>query len=408
MGAKEAERMASILEKCRTWFMAHVYSLPTRITIRIARLLPLRNDILFESKPAFTDNTLGVYEELLRRGYNQKFRFVWVTTGAPVETDLPKNVKILNVNRSPLHKWIIGSWVAARARYILDCNEFVHKVNPKTVRIHLKHGLEMKDAHVYNQSIGDVDVICVPSAYWVQTTAQSYAKDPSVIKPLGFPRNEVLLTPKTHEQKTIIWMPTFRYTPYYADEFPETLRAYQKDLPFGLPLISKAEDLEELNRLFAQHDAILYIRLHPAQDVSAIRLDAFSNIRICDNAYLAAHHLSLYALLTETDALISDYSSIYFDYLLLDKPIALSVSDFDTYVKYNGLIADTPERFKDAYPSVFLNTFRDLEAFALDVFAGTDTARTQRDAARQRYMGQQTAHASADIVDYMEKNYNLR
>ena len=399
--------MASFISKCKTWFMTHVYSLPTRITIRIARLLPLRNDILFESRPPLTDNTFGVYQELLRRGYNKKYRFVWIT-GAPLDADLPENVTFLNVNRSRLHKWIVGSWTAARARFIIDCNEFVCKTNPKTTRIHLKHGLEMKDAHVYNQSIGDVDVIAVPSSYWIETTARSYAKDPSVILPLGFPRNEVLLQPKPHAQKTIIWMPTFRYTPFYATECPETLRAYRKDLPFGLPLIREKEDLETLNRLFAQHDAILYIRLHPAQDVSSIRLDAFSNIRICDNDYLQKNGLSLYALLTETDALISDYSSIYFDYLLLDKPIALSVSDFETYVKYNGLIENTPERFRAAYPAVFLQTFRDLQAFALDVFADNDTARTQREAAKQKYMGQQTDHASSMIVDYMEKNYNLR
>ena len=395
------------LSKIKEWFMVHVYSLPTRITEFIARLLPVRNDILFESKPPFTDNTDGVYRELLRRGYNKRYRFIWITD-SDFDGPLPENVSVLNVGRSRFHKWILGCWVAARARFILDSNQFVLKTNPKTVRIHLRHGLEMKDAHVYNRGIGDADVICVPSAYWIDIAAKSYAKDPSLIKPLGFPRNDVLLHPKAHAQKSIIWMPTFRYTPFYATEHPEILRAYQKDLPFGLPLIRTQEDFETLNRLFAQQDAVFYIRLHPAQDVSGIRLNDYSNIRICDNAYLQKVGVSLYELLTETDALISDYSSIYYDYLLLDKPIALALSDFDTYSKYNGLLAGTEEQFRQDYPAEFLETFGDLEQFIRRVLAGEDAARAQRDLARQKYMGQQTDHSSANIVDYMEKYYDLK
>jgi CDP-glycerol glycerophosphotransferase (TagB/SpsB family) len=39
----------------------------------------------------------------------------------------------------------------------------------------------------------------------------------------------------------------------------------------------------------------------------------------------------IYTILSETDLLITDYSSVYFDYLLLNKPIIFAPFDLDTY-----------------------------------------------------------------------------
>ena len=43
--------------------------------------------------------------------------------------------------------------------------------------------------------------------------------------------------------------------------------------------------------------------------------------------------LDIYPLLKHTDMMITDYSSIYFDYLLLDKPIIFYPYDFEQYTK---------------------------------------------------------------------------
>ena len=46
--------------------------------------------------------------------------------------------------------------------------------------------------------------------------------------------------------------------------------------------------------------------------------------------------LSVYALLRNADALITDYSSAYFDYMLLNRPIAFTVEDIEEYRKRSG------------------------------------------------------------------------
>ena len=50
-------------------------------------------------------------------------------------------------------------------------------------------------------------------------------------------------------------------------------------------------------------------------------------------------------MLGSSDALITDYSSVYFDYLLLDKPIGFTVDDMELYIKDRGFIFNNPEEY---------------------------------------------------------------
>lgn len=69
---------------------------------------------------------------------------------------------------------------------------------------------------------------------------------------------------------------------------------------------------------------VLILKIHPACSVSG--LNNYSNIILLDRA------LDIYPILPFTDCLITDYSSIYFDYLLTDKNIALFTFDYYEYL----------------------------------------------------------------------------
>lgn len=389
------------------WFAENIPLIPRKLTACIARLLPLRNTILLESKPPFTDNTVAVYEELLRRGYNKKYKLIWIAHSETDKTDLPENVSVLNLRRSYFTYNISGRWTIARAKYIIDCNGYVHKTNRRSTRIHLTHGLPIKSVPWYNQKVGAVELLCVSAEYWVKESAQNYLVPQQIVKPLGFPRNDILMHPVLHERKSLIWMPTYRVHGGMLASHVRESALYREKMPFGLPCVQSIADLQELNDLAASFDADLYIRLHPAQDVSGINLHDLSNICVCDNAYLQQRDISLYFMLRETDALITDYSSIYYDYLLLDKPIAMVVSDFEDYSQNNGLLEDTLEKYMQAHPAVYVQSLAELKQFMRNVLDGKDTAREQRQAAKEKYMGAQTDHAAANVVDYMEQHFGL-
>lgn len=63
--------------------------------IFMMRLLPLRKMIVFESHPDFSDNTFALYEELLRRGVQNRYKMYWIRTfhaDRGGEYHLPENV----------------------------------------------------------------------------------------------------------------------------------------------------------------------------------------------------------------------------------------------------------------------------------------------------------------------------
>lgn len=169
-------------------------------------------------------------------------------------------------------------------------------------------------------------------------------------------------------------------------------------LEFGLPCIKSHDDLIKINELLVNLDAILYIRFHPVQDIRHIKFEALSNIKLCNDEFLKNNDLRFYEFLCETDALISDYSSIYYDYQKLNKPIALSVNDLDEYASKNGLICKTIDEFKEIFPAIHLNDFNDLTNFIIDVV---------NEKAINMYDMRSVDNAAKKIVDYLIENYNL-
>ena len=85
-------------------------------------------------------------------------------------------------------------------------------------------------------------------------------------------------------------------------------------------------NLEELN-LFAEENNIYFIfKFHPDPHFE-YNLNNYGNILFYNNSD------DVYPLLQITDALITDYSSIYFDYLLLNKPIIYFPYDIKKYTE---------------------------------------------------------------------------
>ncbi|UCG62504.1 MAG: CDP-glycerol glycerophosphotransferase family protein [Candidatus Zixiibacteriota bacterium] len=116
-----------------------------------------------------------------------------------------------------------------------------------------------------------------------------------------------------HEyQHVITWMPTHR------------LRSGRGTV--GL-LDNFAFDLESLQQLFQQHGATLVVKVHflDSPDLKR-RFEGCSGIKVYPFA-------DPYPLLRYTDILISDYSSVVFDYLLLDRPIIFTPFDYEEYTQ---------------------------------------------------------------------------
>lgn len=94
------------------------------------------------------------------------------------------------------------------------------------------------------------------------------------------------------------------------------------------------------------------MKLHPKEEEYYKKtFEGFSNIKLCTSEFLAKYNLDIYQILSETDLLITDYSSVYFDYLLLDKPILFLNTDLDQYRNNRGFLLN-PFEFWTPGPKV--------------------------------------------------------
>ncbi|BBP92696.1 hypothetical protein BsIDN1_63140 [Bacillus safensis] len=99
-------------------------------------------------------------------------------------------------------------------------------------------------------------------------------------------------------------------------------------------LFSKEQLQTELNG-----DYILLVKLHPAvKHLAKAETDGEWIFDVSDQP--------LYPLLCACDVLVTDYSSIVFEYALLEKPVLFFTYDLDTYREKRGLV----DRYEDIIP----------------------------------------------------------
>ncbi len=226
--------------------------------------------------------------------------------------------------------WAI--WYALRA----GCSIFVHSNsadclafmnNKKTKLIQLWHGAPIKKigfddkfANISKQkSFKDLLRPYVDEHYDLFTAlgemdAKVYKSAflPSHIVKTGFARNDVLIQAVKEKKDTIVYLPTFRGA--IGDE----VELFES---FGFDPISWDAMLENLGMR-------LLIKTHPVNKPTSSFL---KSIETCK--YISFVEEESAELLAKADMLITDYSSVFIDFLLTGRAIVFAPFDFESYVR---------------------------------------------------------------------------
>ena len=342
--------------------------------------IPLQNTIIFEASPDLTDSPYYFFKYLVEHyEIQKKYKLVWfIRDNRNVSRTSLLGAPIVCVNndskQKDLRTRLQRLYYNYTAKAIIDSNMYVYKKRPGQVRILMYHGMPIKECVEYQQDVGDVDLLTISGDFFRKVYLKYVPADR--IRSYGLPRDEALydLSRGDVTEKKIVWMPTFRQ---HKNKDGQPVNQF----PLGIPVIKTQEELALVNEALRKNHVTLMLRMHPAQDISVLRVAPMSNIVFADNDYLHRHGMMLEDLLADSDALITDYSSVYYDYLFTGNPIGLTFEDVKVYQQTMNLIYDDIEH---ELPGFQMLQVPELIRFIEDVHNGCDPCRAERDAFMKR------------------------
>ncbi len=363
--------------------------------IRVITKLPAKY-IVFESYPDYADNSKPVFDEMVRRGLNKKNNFVWICKDSAKR--FPRIDNVFFVNR----KSVLGKYCLMRTKLVICCNSFVHAFNPSAIHVFLSHGTAVKRTKDYYRVPDFVQYTVASSEGTVELVMHHHDIPRNRVVALGFPRNDVFSLPtldlhkyiQSPFQKIIVWLPTFR----------QKKSGRKTGCEHALPIIWDKEKAAKLNDYCRQNGVLLIIKPHYAQDVSMINEMELSNIRIIYDSFFEKNGIDAYHFFSSCDALLTDYSSVYFDYTLCDKPIGLVWEDFEEYKSDPGFSINMDYPMKGG---VKIYTLEDLVHFVYDIVTGKDSLREERREIRDKFNYSTDGKNAKRVTDFLINNTDV-
>lgn len=154
------------------------------------------------------------------------------------------------------------------------------------------------------------------------------------VEVIGTPRNDSLLA--DNERYDQIWPKRFPGKKIIT--YMPTHRLYGKGEVSPTPFCSD----EQVQHWLRENNVVLLVKQHP--NMVRKLADTFSNDVIVD---ISKEKIDPQLLLKFTDVLISDYSSVFIDYLLLNRPVLFYI--YDNYADVEGAMYDIKEDFPDNF-----------------------------------------------------------
>lgn len=213
-----------------------------------------------------------------------------------------------------------------------------------------KMGMDRESYNPYEEFCNDqYDTFIVASDCACNYYRTAYNINEEAFAKIGYPCVDSLINdPKEYEKefyqkypdlinkKIILYMPTFRLT----DDSNDYLCDYDYEI-----------DWDNLDEYLDESGYVFLIKRHPVMlqnDIEIITKDYSNIIEVTD--------ISNYALMVASDLLITDYSAVFHEYLLLDKPIIFYCPDFKKYSKLIGIYG----KFPDEFPGTFCQSYGEL------------------------------------------------
>ena len=380
-----------ILQKLprKTWSFLNIVN-------RIIRKDPYR--IMLYSNMGFRDNVRAVFDYLIENGYNKRYKIVVSLNDYKKYADTPeKNVEYV----SPVR----GLFKFFRCRYCYYCfGKYPVKPPKNQFVFNLFHGMPLKRIGNMVPGCEKTDynyfslVLCT-SEYFRDIIKKSFNASDKQIAICGQPRTDDMLSDiepddemnvkaeltgyENRFSKMILWLPTYRDG-----------RGSELD-------ILSEKKLRRLDRILSTHGHTLLVKLHPLSNTDPTAYSQYECIKVVDTETFENTQIGFYSLLAMSAALITDYSSVFFDYVLLDRPIGFVINDIGEYSRDRGFVFEDP---LSNMPGELIRDGEEFLGFVRNVIEGVDTLANYRRKLCRRFNAFNDADNCKRVVSVIDVN----
>lgn len=290
-------------------------------------------------------------------------------------------VKLIS-NNSISFKEKIENFLYKVSSKIIITTHSAKKYRKNQLIIQLWHGIPLKSMGLLDNTYSnewikndkkifdDVSIIASTSKMYNTLLNSTIGQPGEKYRVTGYPRNDYLLREYRdlslndifkdidEKNKNIFYIPTFKNGYGQRNEGNDKSENF-----FGFDVL----EIEKFSDFLVRSNINLILKLHPFEEefyknkFNSLKL---KNIYFLDSDILIKNKIDLYKLLTKSDLLITDYSSVYFDYLITNKPILFINPDEDEYRQTRGFLLE-PYSYWTPGPKV--NNQQDLQKEILNL-----------------------------------------
>ena len=148
---------------------------------------------------------------------------------------------------------------------------------------------------------------------------------------------------------------------------------------------------EKLKTFLRENNAVMVCKLHYA-DKNTLTIEN------TDCIYKMNPLSDIHSVLKYSDALITDFSSISFDYLLSDKPIVYIISDIEKFNNERGMYAP----FDELVAGITISDENEIFSKLAEIIDGTDNYKEKRKILRNKLFSYQDGKNCERVVEWIK------
>ncbi|MCY6315229.1 CDP-glycerol glycerophosphotransferase family protein [Bacteroides fragilis] len=374
--------------------------------ILFSRIIKRDSVMLFSSFPDYTDNAYALFQYISGSKQYDHYLKVWVLSDKTGYKACKKDILSKNSNTKVVFRFsLLAFWYFFRAKFVF-CTHGLYSfwdISQRDKLINLWHGMPLKrigsmDPAKHGVNKTKAHYLIATSEIFRELMSKSFNNlDLSRVLLVGQPRNDLLFQKtdffsKRNIQRTDycsvgIWLPTFR-TSIIGETRTDGISTNDT-----ISFLNIA-DLQDLNIFLSEIKILLIVKLHPMDILQTVDFPLFTNIMIMKQNDFS---FQLYPLLGATDFLLTDYSSVWIDYDILDRPMGFVMNDIDEYQKSRGLTFDN---ISEVLPGPILSDLESLKSF----LKTPETYKKETQKKFNLYKDDQACYRLMHVIDKLNKN----